>query len=158
MVIIKKARRATTRPIMDAMIVFRADSTFDLSPPEVIHLIPPQIRKNNAIKAAAIKRMVTTDEITDPMLLAVSVQRTLKFVPPPEPFGHGLTGTWAKAGKARLKNVAIDAAVPVIVAKSFFMSCIDNRILFLYLSIPQELCELKEINFEEVSNGIDDKE
>lgn len=89
--------------MIDAMIVFRADSTFDLSPPEVIHLIPPQIRKNKAINAAAIKRMVTTDEITEPILFAVREQRTLKFVPPPEPFGHGLTGTCANAGKARLK-------------------------------------------------------
>ena len=73
-VIIKKARSAIIRPIMDAIIVFRADSTLDLSPPEVIHLIPPQIRKNKAMSAAAIKRIVTTDEITGPILFAFKLQ------------------------------------------------------------------------------------
>lgn len=123
-VMMKKARSAITRPMIDAIIVFRADSTFDLSPPEVIHLIPPTIRKKRAINAAAISRIVTTAETTDPILFAVRVQSTLKFVPPPEPFGHGLIGTCANAGRARLKYVATEAAVPVSVAIVFFMSCL----------------------------------
>ena len=72
--IIKKARSAIISPMIEAIIVFRADSTLALSPPEVIHLIPPKIRKNKAINAAAIKKIVTTDEITGPILFALRLQ------------------------------------------------------------------------------------
>lgn len=45
------------------MIRLRAPSSAALSPPEVIHLIPPQIRKRSAVITASIKRIVKTREI-----------------------------------------------------------------------------------------------
>jgi hypothetical protein len=42
---IKKAASVTTRPIMANVMRERAPETFDLSPPEEIHCIPPKIRK-----------------------------------------------------------------------------------------------------------------
>ena len=104
-VIIKKARSAIMSPIMEAMMVFRALSTFDLSPPEVIHLIPPKIRKKRAINAAAINIMVTTEEITVPILLALRLQRELNcFVAVLLDEGQGLILMGAaNAGSARLR-------------------------------------------------------
>ena len=43
-----------------AIIVPRALSTFALSPPDVIHLIPPQMRKKSAIIIATTKISVIT--------------------------------------------------------------------------------------------------
>lgn len=120
----KKARSAIISPIIEAIIVFRALSTFDLSPPEVIHLMPPKIRKNREISAAAINRIVTTDEITEPMLFALKLHKPLNcLVAWLDDDGQGLILIGAaKAGTARLKYVTADAAAPERDAKTFFIS------------------------------------
>lgn len=51
----KYAKNTKTSPISAATIVFLAPSTFVLSPPEVIHLMPPYIRKARAITTVTIK-------------------------------------------------------------------------------------------------------
>lgn len=80
------AKKAIARPIIAATIVLRAPSTALLSPPERIHLIPPQIRKKNAISTAASSIIVTIFEIVDERELE-SLQSVLK-----DPFvEHGFT-------------------------------------------------------------------
>ena len=98
-VIIKNAKSEIIRPMIDAMMVFLALSTFDLSPPEVIQRIPPQIKKNRAIKAAAMRRIVITAERTGPILFAFKLHNPLK----PDCVGHGLILICAKAGRASVK-------------------------------------------------------
>ena len=60
----KKDAKTITRPMIAAMIVFRADSTAALSPPEKIHLSPPQIRKMRATITAITKRITMIPKIT----------------------------------------------------------------------------------------------
>ncbi len=71
---IKNAKNAITRPTIEAIILPRALSTFALSPPDVIHEIPPQIRKNRAINTAMIKRNVTAAPTIPPRLFAFKLQ------------------------------------------------------------------------------------
>lgn len=68
----KYAKKVITNPTSAATIIFLADSIPDLSPPEVIHLIPPKTKNAKAIKDAAIKAIVITVEKTLPK---VSPQR-----------------------------------------------------------------------------------
>ena len=68
------------RPIIAAIIVLRAASTLPLSPPERIHLIPPQIRKKRAIIAATTRMIIIVLLITVPRLVA-SVQRVPNLEP-----------------------------------------------------------------------------
>lgn len=56
--IMKYARKTITRPTNAATIVFLAPSTAVLSPPDVIHLIPPKIKKPRAINVAIINAIV----------------------------------------------------------------------------------------------------
>lgn len=79
-------------------MVFRAPSTAVLSPPERIHLMPPQIKKNNAITAAATRRIIIIRVITVPILPKLSEQSALKLAP-----GTGCDGQifiCAEAGSA----------------------------------------------------------
>lgn len=93
-----------TNPTRAATIVFLAPSTPVLSPPDVIHFMPPKIKKPRAIKAAIIKAIVIRAPTSPPLKL--SPQRALNC----EPAGHGLTlfgiGSAASAGKAKDKYVA----------------------------------------------------
>ena len=52
---IKYERNTITRPTTAATIVFLAASTALLSPPDNIHLIPPQMRNASAITTAITK-------------------------------------------------------------------------------------------------------
>jgi hypothetical protein len=87
---IKNDRNVTKRPMIAATIVPLAISTLPLSPPERIHLIPPQIRKKRAISAATMNRNKTALLITLPKFVEFIVQRLLKGFPIP-PGAHGLT-------------------------------------------------------------------
>jgi len=91
MVMIKKAKRAMIRPMMEAMMVFRALSTLALSPPDVIQRIPPKIRKKRAMRAAAIRTIVTMVAITVPILVESRVQREAKVPATEPPAWQGLT-------------------------------------------------------------------
>lgn len=71
----KKAKNAITRPTTADMIVPRAASTLDLSPPEVIHLIPPQMRKKRATIEAITSIVTITVFIACPGLAIVRLQR-----------------------------------------------------------------------------------
>ena len=119
-VMMKKASREIIRPIIEAIIVCLALSTLDLSPPEVIQRIPPQIRKKSAIIAAATKRIVIILEIRLPILFALILQRPEKFVPFVVPRGHGSTLT-AKAGRAIPKYVAPVARATDVLVSSLFI-------------------------------------
>ena len=44
-----------------------APSTFDLSPPDIIHLIPPKIKENKKDKEAIIKAIIKSAEIIPPI-------------------------------------------------------------------------------------------
>ena len=54
----KNERNTITSPITAAIIWLRAASTFDESPDDVIHLIPPITKKIRAIIIAIIKIMI----------------------------------------------------------------------------------------------------
>ena len=71
---IKNAKNAITNPTIEAMILPRALSTFALSPPDVIHEIPPQMRKKRAIRTAIIKMNVTAAPTIPPRLFAFKLQ------------------------------------------------------------------------------------
>ena len=91
---IKNAKKSITKPIIAAIIVPRALSTFALSPPDVIHRIPPQIRKKRAISTAIIRIKVTAAPTIPPILLAFKLQR----LPNPDvTVPHGLTFACANA-------------------------------------------------------------
>jgi len=93
----KYAKKTITRPTTAATIVFLAASTLVLSPPDRIHLIPPQIKNPNAIRTASMKRRVITFPTTFPKLLDVSLQRPAK-----SPVGQVSTvSAKAKAGERR---------------------------------------------------------
>ena len=64
----KNHAKTITKPIIAAIIVFRADSTAVLSPPEKIHFKPPQIRKIKATITEITKRIIITPIITLPIL------------------------------------------------------------------------------------------
>lgn len=68
---IKYAENARINPIIAATMVPRADSSFALSPLEVIHRIAPIIRKISAIMTPNTRRIVTTLP-TMPLLLVRS--------------------------------------------------------------------------------------
>lgn len=108
------------------MIVPLADSTLDLSPPESIHLIPPQTRNMTAITMAPIIRMV--------MMLLTIAPKSLPWVLhilPPSPVGQGfIVPPCANAGRAGI-SVASD---PVVRPKSFFIYLIYSRIFIIDLS------------------------
>ena len=89
-----------TSPIIAAIIVPRALSTFALSPPEVIHRMPPQIRKKRAISAAATSKNATAAPTKGPILFAFKLQSCANC---PMPFPHGLTLVCAKAEDAKAK-------------------------------------------------------
>jgi len=74
---IKNAKKVTTSPMIEAIIVFRAASTPPLSPPESIHLIPPQMRKNTAIRTAIASKRLKTFPIYFPKLAALILQSAL---------------------------------------------------------------------------------
>lgn len=95
----KKAKKEITNPMIAAMIVPRALSTFALSPPDVIHRIPPQIRKKRAINVATIRMKVTAAPTRGPMLFAFKLQSLLNCPAP----GQGLTLLFANAEVAKLK-------------------------------------------------------
>ena len=86
-----------TSPIIEPIIVSLADSTLDLSPPESIHLIPPQIKRNTAITIAAMIRKVIMLLIIAPKESGFTLQSLL---PPPNPCGQGFIVPWANAGSA----------------------------------------------------------
>ncbi len=89
---IKYARNTMIKPTIAATIVFLAPSTALLSPPDNIHLIPPQIKKARAITTAITNRTVTTVLIIPPKLSMLKAQRPAK-----SPFGQASTEVWAKA-------------------------------------------------------------
>lgn len=82
---IKYDKNTTIKPTTAATIVFRAASTPALSPPERIHLIPPQIKNANATTAANIKRIVITLPTKFPKLLEAILHRAANC-----PGGHVL--------------------------------------------------------------------
>ena len=84
----KNAKKAITNPTIAAVIVCRALSTFALSPPEVIHLIPPKIRKKRDITAAITRIKVTAFPMIEPRLFAFKLQRVFSVV---APLAHGST-------------------------------------------------------------------
>lgn len=88
-----------------------ADCKFCLSPPDIIHFIPPQIKYISAIIIAIINIVVIRAEINLPP--RVKEQRLRKV-----PVGHVLIIACAKAEGASVKNVIAG----VIVAINFFMS------------------------------------
>jgi len=61
--IIAQAAKTITKPTKAAVIWFLADSVLALSPPEVIHLIPPITRMKKKTIAAMIKTKLINPEI-----------------------------------------------------------------------------------------------
>ena len=117
--IIKYARKTITNPTKAATIIFLAASTPALSPPEVIHLMPPNIRKASATRTATTNISVITAFIIPPTLPTPKLQSTVKLLV------QGATRTSpvaAKAGIDRLKYVKIGR----LRADSFF---ITNKIV-----------------------------
>jgi len=94
--IIKYAKKTITKPTNAATIVFLAPSTAVLSPPDVIHLIPPKIRKPRAIRVAIIKAIVIRALTTPPPKFRL--QRILNPAFPD--LAHGSIVVVAKAGAA----------------------------------------------------------
>lgn len=62
---IKKAKKAITRPTIAYVRRERAAVTFVLSPPEVTHMIPPQIKKMSARITTRISIIVTALPIAE---------------------------------------------------------------------------------------------
>lgn len=111
----KNAKKAITKPMIAAIIVPRALSTFALSPPDVIHRIPPKIRKKRAIRTATIKMKVTAAPIIAPRLSPLRPQSVSNplWIP-----SHGSTLVPANAYPA----VARYAALPETIAvRTFFI-------------------------------------
>jgi len=102
------------KPIIAAVIVCRALSTFALSPADIIHRMPPQIRKKSAINAAATRIKATAAPTIGPILFALRLQSLLNCPELPQ----GLTFAWANADEANPKYVP---AVRSVVT-SFFIS------------------------------------
>ena len=75
--IIAQAAKTITSPTRAAVIWFLAVSVFALSPPEVIHLIPPITRMKKKTTAATIKIKLTNPPMIVP---TVRVLRLLKPV------------------------------------------------------------------------------
>lgn len=48
-----------TRPTMANVILFLAAPTFSFSPPDIVHWIPPKIKKNKARRVATTNKVVT---------------------------------------------------------------------------------------------------
>ncbi len=116
-----------TSPMIAPIIVFLADSTLDLSPPESIHWTPPQIKKRTAMMIAMMIRKVTTLLTIGPNWLPWRLQML------PNPLGQGSTGMfpWANAGRAKA-SVASDPLRRLVI---FFICLIYVRIFFGGLSI-----------------------
>ena len=107
----KYAKNTSTKPTMPPIIVLLADSTFALSPPDMIHFMPPQTRKRTAMITAITTRTVITLLTTLPKSPELILQILLV-----NPDGQGLTLV-ANAGSA---NVS-EAISPVVVVISFFI-------------------------------------
>lgn len=130
MLIIKYARNVITRPTRAATIIFLADSTPALSPPDVIHLIPPNTKKARAISEAAIKAVSITAENISPV--GESLHRSAKLFDALS-FGQGsIISDAAEAFPAKVKYVV----AVTIRADSFFMYIL---ILRHFLIVCQEL-------------------
>ena len=112
---IKNAKKAITKPIIAAMIVPRALSTFALSPPDVIQRMPPQIKKKRAIRTAIIRMKVTAAPTMGPILFAFRLQSLLNC----PALGHGLT--FFPVAKAEAAKLRYDPTV-INIATSFFIS------------------------------------
>ena len=92
---ITKARITTIRPMTAAIIVFLADSTAALSPPEIIHFTPPRIRKiKEAIIPITIKPLIT-NLITFPIVTVPGLKELL----------GSIFITWAAAGRAVISEM-----------------------------------------------------
>lgn len=84
----KNARKTIISPITAAIIWLRAASTPPLSPPEVIHLIPPHTRKKRAISIATTNITAITNPIMDPSDLPCVAHAAAST--PLALFSHGL--------------------------------------------------------------------
>lgn len=118
---IKYDKKVITSPTNAATIMFLADSTPDLSPPEVIHLIPPNTRKAKAIREAPIKAKVITVEKTLPKF---SAQRLAQLAVS----GHVSIESAAKADLAKKRKLNAGR----VRADTFF---IDNMIVWGFKKI-----------------------
>ena len=74
---IKNAKKAIINPIIAAVMVCLALSTFALSPADMIQRTPPQIRKNKAIKAAATRIKAIAAPTRGPILFALRLHKLL---------------------------------------------------------------------------------
>ncbi len=128
--IMKKDKNTITSPTNAATIVFLAFSTPVLSPPDVIHLIPPQIRNAKAMIAAITKAAVIILPTSPPPRF--NLQRMSKPTPPPcASSGHGSTFVSAKAGRARERYVAAENPM----ADNFFITDMTDMIVGFFLAI-----------------------
>ncbi len=96
-------------------MVFLADSILALSPPDIIHLMPPHIRKKSATRTETINNMVTIFWTTVGKLAEVRLQTF-----PNCPGGHGVILT-ANTGIADVN----EATSAVVTAINFFIQCIS---------------------------------
>ncbi len=92
----KYIRNVRIRPIIAATIIFLADSSLALSPPDVIHLIPPYMRKKSAAITATINKIVMEFRTILFTLFKLKPQRLKN---PLSSLGQGLIDA-AKAGRA----------------------------------------------------------
>lgn len=104
---IRKANNATTKPIIAATIVPLADSTFDLSPPDMIHFIPPISRNITAIITARIRIIVIAFGIAPSKVVRFSPHKELNSVPS----GQRFTAKAGFAAKGKIENAVINAKI-----------------------------------------------
>jgi hypothetical protein len=125
---IKYERNVITSPISAATIMFLADSTPALSPPEVIHLMPPKTRKARQSSEATMNATVIAHEKRSP--LRVILQRLEKLLLSADS-GQKLIfiGSAANAGKA---DIRYTEAVKVK-ADTFFMYILILRGFLMFV-------------------------
>lgn len=116
----KYDRKTSTSPTKAATIVPLAASTFPLSPPDVIHLIPPYTKNPIASITAMIKRSVIILDINGPIPSAPILQSKLKSNPP-EASPHGSIEPSGTAANADGTSIRYEATESVRV-DNFFIS------------------------------------
>ena len=124
---IRYAKSAMTSPTIAATIWLLAESSFVLSPPEVIHRIPPTTKKTKATSTDAKSKSDTIRPIIDPvekLPLCPNWQRRKKLNPE-FVFAQALS---AYAGKVSPSGKIIPVNIPVIflifiIINSYSLAC-----------------------------------
>lgn len=98
-----QAEATITSPTIALVILLRAASMPALSPPEVIHWIPPKIRKRNVKTAAMIKSAAATEPMSCPTSFIFTIEGWGIKMPVGVGLGVGVGETvWAKTAVVKV--------------------------------------------------------